>query len=139
MNDNTSKDPIVIDGISFIYDDGDEWYEATITTGGEEIDVKCYDGDNIEDTLRYAVETVSNLQPDELKVVAADELYNKDKDALAGEVSREKYIDNLELDSVIVDPYRVEYWFDCNGMYGDHNVVVTKNRQNDNYSVGVVG
>lgn len=133
------KSTIYLGKLKFNYNEEYKWYEALKEIDGKKICIHSYGLNDIENVLKLAVKYYDELNILNLKEFVVNKYYENDKDTELNGISKEEFINNLDLLSIQVDSKYVEYWFDDNDMYGGHNIIVSKKHDEDKYLVDMAG
>lgn len=133
------KSTIYLGKLKFNYNEEYNWYEALKDVDGKEVCIHSYGLNDIGNVLKLAVKYYEELDLVNLKNCIVNEYYENDKDTELNGISKEEFINNLDLLSIQVDSKYVEYWFDDNDMYGGHSIVISKKHDEEKFTINLEG
>lgn len=130
-------DIIKINGYTFKYNAKEEAYGYVFEIDGNKILAKVYADENTTLNIKNAAKEIDDLDMDALKEYIAKNYYNSVAEDL--KISKQDFLDAMDLDIITVDNKFVEFWFDDGGIFGGHNVVVTKWINENKLTIEIAG
>ena len=133
------KKDIYTKNLIFKYNEEYKWYEVEKEVEGKKILIHSYGLSDLKNVLKLASRYYNELDILSLKECIVNEYYENDKDTELNGITKENFINNLDLLSIQVDSKYVEYWFDDNDMYGGHSIVISKKHDDDKIQINLEG